>query len=49
MLIEHLSGAPNKPPYKTLAAFMAMPLDQLRDTFLTFPDDYDFQEANLKH
>ncbi|KAF5309210.1 hypothetical protein D9619_012796 [Psilocybe cf. subviscida] len=42
-------GAPNKPPYKTLAAFMAMPLDQLRDTFLTFPDDYDFQEANLKH
>lgn len=42
-------GAPSKPPYVTLAAFMAMPSDKLKDTFSTFPDDYDFEEVNLKH
>jgi hypothetical protein len=32
----------NKPYCETLTAFMKMPLDKLKDTFLTFADDYEF-------
>ncbi|KAF5344596.1 hypothetical protein D9758_013922 [Tetrapyrgos nigripes] len=30
---------PNKPPYETLAGFMALPADRLKDLFLKFPTE----------
>jgi len=32
-------SAPNKPPYETLAGFLALPIDKLKDAFSKFPDD----------
>jgi len=32
-------SAPNKPPYETLVGFLALPIDKLRDVFLSFPTD----------
>lgn len=31
--------APNKPPYETLAGFLALPLDKLKDMFTSFPNE----------
>jgi hypothetical protein len=31
--------APNRPPYETVAAFLALPMDKLKDAFSKFPDD----------
>ncbi|CAG7850447.1 Uncharacterized hemerythrin-like protein C869.06c [Serendipita indica DSM 11827] len=32
-------SAPNKPPYETLAGFLAYPMDKLKDMFAAFPTD----------
>jgi len=32
-------SAPNKPPYETLAGFMALPIDKLKDMFAKFPTE----------
>ncbi|KAJ7076502.1 hypothetical protein B0H15DRAFT_925159 [Mycena belliarum] len=32
-------GAPNKPPFETFAAFLAAPIDKLKDTFAKFPTE----------
>jgi len=32
-------GAPNKPPFETVAGLMAAPIDKLRDMFAKFPDN----------
>ncbi|KAH8919893.1 hypothetical protein BT69DRAFT_1223552 [Atractiella rhizophila] len=32
-------SAPNKPPLETLAGFMALPIDKLKDMFMKFPTD----------
>lgn len=32
-------SAPNKPPFETVAALMAAPLDKLRDLFAKFPKE----------
>ncbi|THU93346.1 hypothetical protein K435DRAFT_829503 [Dendrothele bispora CBS 962.96] len=32
-------SAPNKPPYETLAGFMALPIDKLKDLFMKFPTE----------
>jgi len=31
--------APNKPPYETVAAFLSLPIDKLKDLFAQFPDE----------
>ncbi|KAJ7603519.1 hypothetical protein DFH06DRAFT_987863 [Mycena polygramma] len=37
-------GAPNKPPFETLAGFLVAPIDKLRDTFAKFPTE-EMKEA----
>ncbi|KIY69870.1 hypothetical protein CYLTODRAFT_348675 [Cylindrobasidium torrendii FP15055 ss-10] len=32
-------SAPNKPPYETLAGFLALPVDRLKDLFSAFPTE----------
>ncbi|KAF8584662.1 hypothetical protein K439DRAFT_1345575 [Ramaria rubella] len=32
-------AAPNRPPYETVAAFLSLPIDKLKDAFSKFPDD----------
>jgi len=32
-------SAPNKPPYETLAGFLALPIDKLKDIFASFPTE----------
>ncbi|KAF5354246.1 hypothetical protein D9756_006998 [Leucocoprinus leucothites] len=38
-------GAPNQPPYETLAGFLQAPIDKLKDYFSTFPSAEEKQEA----
>lgn len=38
-------SAPNKPPYETLAGFMALPIDKLKDIFSKFPTEDMKEEA----
>lgn len=38
-------SAPNKPPYETLAGFLALPIDKLKDLFTSFPSEEEMAEA----
>ena len=38
-------GAPNQPPYETLAGFLLMPIDKLKDMFTAFPTQEDKEAA----
>ena len=44
-------SAPNKPPFETLAGFLAAPIDKLLDAFTSFPNSDEMQGAKeeLKH
>jgi hypothetical protein len=33
--------APDRPPYETLAGFLAAPLDKLKDAFSKFPSEVE--------
>ncbi|KAJ7356460.1 hypothetical protein DFH08DRAFT_688907, partial [Mycena albidolilacea] len=39
-------GAPNKPPFETLAGFLLVPIDKLRDEFTKFLTE-EMKEANF--
>jgi len=39
-------SAPNKPPFETLAGFIAAPIDKLKDLFAKFPTEEMKEEAN---
>jgi hypothetical protein len=36
---------PNQPPYETLAGFLVMPIDKLRDQFVSWPSSEQKEEA----
>jgi len=38
-------SAPNKPPYETIAGFLALPIDKLKDMFTAFPTEEDKEAA----
>ncbi|KAF9044215.1 hypothetical protein BJ165DRAFT_187330 [Panaeolus papilionaceus] len=38
-------ASPDKPPYETLAGFLAMPIDKLKDQFTKFPTEEMVEEA----
>ncbi|PCH38901.1 hypothetical protein WOLCODRAFT_128794 [Wolfiporia cocos MD-104 SS10] len=44
-------SAPNKPPFETLAGFLAAPIDKLKDWFASFPTEEEKEGAKeeLKH
>lgn len=41
-------GAPDKPPFETVAGLLAAPLDKLRDVFSKFPTEEQLQAATEK-
>ncbi|KAG8815084.1 hypothetical protein FRB91_001561 [Serendipita sp. 411] len=41
-------SAPNKPPYETLAGFLALPMDKVKDLFASFPTE-EMKEDMAKH
>lgn len=40
--------APDKPPYETLAGFLAFPIDKIRDLFSKFPKEEEVKAAKAK-
>jgi len=40
-------SAPNKPPYETIAGFLAAPIDKLKDYFASFPSEEEKERAGL--
>ncbi|CAA7270420.1 unnamed protein product [Cyclocybe aegerita] len=38
-------GAPDKPPFETLAGLLAAPIDKLKDAFATFPSEEEKEAA----
>ncbi|KAG8805649.1 hypothetical protein FRC17_005405, partial [Serendipita sp. 399] len=41
-------SAPNKPPYETLAGFLALPMDKIKDVFASFPTE-EMKEEMERH
>lgn len=40
--------APDKPPYETLAGFLALPMDKIKDLFSKFPKEEEVKGAKAK-
>ncbi|KAI6008072.1 hypothetical protein EDC04DRAFT_2582252 [Pisolithus marmoratus] len=41
-------SAPDKPPYETLAGFLALPMDKIKDLFSKFPKEEEVKAAKAK-